>query len=276
MSSSLLAPDYPQRASWLGLMLDYDGTLTPIVSRPEAAFINPRGMTLLGRLADVPSIRLAIVSGRSIRQLKTFLGNILDKPITLCGLHGGEIRQYPDNIILRTPSVSLRKKLRDFKEQLQVVLNARNLLDGVVVEDKIYTLAMHYRLVPSENREAVIESFKLLYTAKGDPLEAEYRIQPGKEVLELVPAGFDKGDSVRFLANLWQEEMSGEPITYTYVGDDWTDEQAFRAVRQMNGRAVQIGGSIERDSEATIHLASIDKLYEALEALLPSALLSWP
>jgi trehalose-phosphatase len=264
--SQIIAPDYPAKTPYLGLMLDYDGTLAPIASRPEDAVPTREMLLLLKRLAQVPTIRLAIVSGRSISQLKTFLGETLANSMYLCGLHGGEIRQYPEDLSLRSPSVLVRQHISCFKDQLITILRIKELLEFVLLEDKIFSLALHYRLTPVEKKEAASQCFELLFRSS-DSLQGQFRIQPGKEVLELLPATFDKGSCVHFLAQRWQQSMPDQKFSYTYVGDDLTDEQAFAAVRQLEGNAILVGPP-RSGSNASAGIGSTELLYHSLESLL--------
>lgn len=267
MSQSIV-PDTFSETDYLGLMLDYDGTLTPIALRPDEAILAPERSILLQKLTQSSRIRLAIVSGRPVQQLETIFKGLLKNPVFLCGLHGGEIKQYPEGLILRTPSVSHRTHLSNFKTRLTNSLNIKGLLQSVLLEDKIYSLALHYRLAPREDKESAIQCFQSIYHAS-DTLQEAYRLQPGKEVLELLPATFDKGSCVQFLVHLWQEIHPDKQFCFTYAGDDLTDEHAFAMIRQLEGRAVRIGPA-EPESQANLHLNSIDELYQELESLLLS------
>lgn len=250
----------------LGLMLDYDGTLTPIVSRPEDALIAPERVTLLKALARCSHVRIAIVSGRSVQQLENVLGELLVEPVYLCGLHGGEVKQYPEGITICSPSVSLRAHLSHFKDQLVNNLNSRGLLGSVLLEDKIYSLALHYRLTPIDDKESVIHCFENIYHSS-ETLCNQFRLQPGKEVIELLPKSFNKGACVQFLVDRWQQSNPSTPYCCLYAGDDLTDEHAFEAIRQLGGHAVRIG---EQDpySKADIQYDSVDSFYLELECFL--------
>lgn len=263
-----IAPDYLSKSPYLGLMLDYDGTLAPIVSHPEEAFLEPETLNLLKRLAQVPTIRLAIVSGRSIKQLEAFLNGLSALPIVLCGLHGGEIRQYPESLALRMPSTSIRNHVRHFKARLIAALQAKELLKDVFLEDKTYSIALHYRLTPVEKKESAVQCFELLYK-NSESLQASFRMQPGKEVLELVPATFDKGSCVQFLARAWQQALPDQKLSLVYAGDDLTDEHAFETVRHLQGHGILISES-QPGSKATMRIDSMDLFYQALESLLLS------
>jgi trehalose 6-phosphate phosphatase len=256
-----IAPEYPDKAPYLGLMLDYDGTLTPIVARPQEAVIASERLQLLKRLVQIPSIRIAIVSGRSIEQL----ADLLVTPIVLCGLHGGEIKQYPGPFVLSECPPSFAERIREFKDKLIDSLQKQNLLDRVILEDKQYSLAMHYRLTPVEDKDSVIGCLESLYNHAGS-LKRDFRLQPGKQVIELVPATFSKGHCADFLMQYWQNALHTRKFSFVYAGDDLTDEYAFDAVNRQNGQSIRIGG-LKDETLSSLQFDSIDKLYQELAML---------
>jgi trehalose-phosphatase len=262
-----IVPDFPAQKPYLGLMLDYDGTLAPIVMNPEEAYPAPETIQLLKQLCINPAIQLAIISGRSIHQLRTFLEELVKHPIIFCGLHGGHIQQYPNNLTLCSPAPSIREHISQFKNQLVRALEAKSLRQLIFIEDKTFSLALHYRWTPLEKKETVIQCFESLYQ-QSDALPEMFRLQPGKEVIELVPSSFNKGACVQFLTHFWHEQdnLSPDKIAYSYIGDDLTDEHAFEAVRQLGGNAVLIGES-SSSSLATMSLNSIDDLQKALQSI---------
>jgi len=228
--------DYWRRESPLGLMLDYDGTLTPIVPDPTQAFLPPAGLELLLQLCRQPLMRVAIVSGRSVPQLREFLSALAGEAITLCGLHGGEIYVPQKDHFLRQPNrEQLQQQLQPFREKITAQLTAANLLNsGIFLEDKTYSLAVHYRQVEASVKPQIIELLYGLFTHDTE-LTAPFKLQPGKEVLEVLPRTFDKGDCVVFLWDFWQLRQG------CYIGDDVTDEAAFVAVNQRGGLTIAVG-----------------------------------
>lgn len=254
------------KAQHIGLMLDYDGTLTPIVENPKDAQIAEDKLNILKQLAQSPKISLAIVSGRSVQQLEGFLGDLTSFSVIFCGLHGGEIVQYSEKRVLKTPLPSIQEKVAHFKSDLESLLAAENILDRIFLEDKGYSLAMHYRLAGEPSKAIAMDCFCTAFKGLNGKMEA-FRSQEGKEVLELVPKDFSKGACVEFLMDYWHRESSGIDRYPIYVGDDLTDEAAFISVNRLGGTSVRVGESKE-NTYARSAIRSINLLYDGLNQLL--------
>lgn len=253
--------DYWRRESPLGLMLDYDGTLTPIVPDPTQAFLPPAGLELLLQLCRHPGMRVAIVSGRSVPQLQVFLSALQGEALTLCGLHGGEIYVPHKDHFLRQPNrEQLQQQLQPLRENITAQLTAANLLNsGIFLEDKTYSLAVHYRHVEASVKPQVIELLHGLFTHDTE-LTAPFKLQPGKEVLEILPRTFDKGDCVGFLWDFWQLRQG------CYIGDDVTDEAAFVVVNQRGGLSLAVGKT-PGTTQAQYICSEVADVYRELAAL---------
>ncbi len=253
--------DYWRWESPLGLMLDYDGTLTPIVPDPTQAFLPPQGLELLRQLCRHPWIRVAIVSGRSVPQLRGFLAPLAGEAITLCGLHGGEIYVPQTDHFLRQPHrEQLQQQLEPLRQEILARLTGANLLNsGIFLEDKTYSLAVHYRQVEASVKPQVIELLHGLFVDDTE-LTAPFKLQPGKEVLEVLPRTFDKGDCVAFLWDFWQLRQG------CYIGDDVTDEAAFVAVNQRGGLSIAVGKT-PGTTQAQHICSEVGDVYRELAAL---------
>ncbi|ADV68410.1 trehalose-phosphatase [Deinococcus maricopensis] len=205
------------------VILDYDGTLAPIVARPEDAWPEPGAREALHALLNGGQHRAAIVTGRRAQQVHAFL-NLPDLPVI--GLHGmewpGESLQPPDTAALD----ALRAQLPG--------------TTGVRVEDKGWTLAVHYREVPEAQQANVERQLARLKLPDG------WEMMTGKKVREFRPGGFGKGKAVRRLA---QEAPSHLPV---FIGDDVTDEEGFKALREMNGTTIKVG---EGETKAAYRLS---------------------
>jgi trehalose 6-phosphate phosphatase len=198
--------------------LDYDGTLAPIVDDPDEAVPHPD----MPELLEVLDARhpLWVVTGRNLRSLEALLG----MPLKGIGLHGaqqGVIGEEIERLMSDDAARALETMRRSVPE-----------MDGMSVEDKEDTFAVHYRQVASaDEARAALERWA---EQVPDGLEVIW----GKKVVELRPAGLSKGTAVRRVA-------SGHPDrTPLYLGDDVTDEDAFAALREMDRRAVtvKVGG----------------------------------
>lgn len=221
---------------------DFDGTLSPIVDRPERAGMRPRTRTLLEDLAALyPCI---VVSGRARSDV---LGKVRDiKLAGVIGNHGAEMGM--------TGGKS-RRRVRQWKDALEAGLLA---LPGVWVEDKGLSLAVHYR----QSKEKAVARRRILAATRG--LE-HVRVFGGKQVVNLVlDTAPHKGDALA----AERDRLGCNGVLY--VGDDENDEDAFGLV----GNLVPVRIGRKRDSHARYYLrsqAEIDELLELLRRMRPNA-----
>lgn len=248
----------------LALMLDYDGTLTPIVDNPNLAIMSETHLNLIRQLSMHPRIHLAIVSGRSVNQLRPFLSSLFDTPLLLCGMHGGEVYNPAADQFLKSIDVPLyRSHIQAFQAELNSVFKADQWQQGLRIESKEVSITLHYRQAEAALKQSACDIFTALYHADSSLVNL-FRIQVGKEVLEIVPKAFNKGEGVAFLAQYWGNVA---PLTLCYVGDDLTDEAAFSHVNAQEGISVCIGKALST-TEARYTLPSVTALYEQLDTLL--------
>ncbi len=217
----------PSLAS-IALFVDVDGTLLEIAPTPMAVRVEPELTDLLRSLLLGTSGALALVSGRSIAEM-----DALFLPLTLpaAGLHGFERRGASGSYeCRRLPAAPALEKAR------RMMLELADDYPGLLVEDKRFSLALHYRRAPQ--LESVVARAMTDIAAGVRP---EFELQMGKMVAELRPAGSTKGAAVsEFMAEL---PFHGRiPV---YIGDDLTDESAFEWVNGAGGLsiAVNVGGA---------------------------------
>ena len=194
------------------VFLDYDGTLTPIVSKPESATLSKRVRTILRFVSTLPSCRLAIVSGRSIVDLRRLVDI---RTIYYLGNHGLEISgpdlKYEDSIAQRS-----RQNLKDISRKLLYLKTV-----GVSIENKRLTLAVHYRQVSPRLVPMIKVALRRIFHSY-----QQFKITSGKKVMEVRPnTKWNKG-----LAAQWLIKKLG-PGLPVYIGDDKTDEDAFSRLR---------------------------------------------
>ncbi len=198
------------------LFLDYDGTLVPIVSRPELAVPSPSLLDLLDRLSLIPGLKIAVVSGRPLMELQKFLPC---EKLFLVGIHGQEIRTPPGEFLYPFSLGCILPDLKEIKARIENILE--NAPEGFWVEDKTGSLAVHYRQVREENLEPTLDEIRLMVA----PYLKDGRLEVlgGKKVLEVRPANWDKGRAVDFLLR----RQGADRGLACYIGDDTTDEDAF-------------------------------------------------
>lgn len=205
--------------------LDYDGTLTPIVSRPEDAKISEEMRQVVRELCKKYTV--AIVSGRFREDVQQLLG--IDG-LVYAGSHGFDILG-PDIQMINPDAKSTIPVVESLVEKVKAELGY---IEGVIIEDKKFSLAVHYRLVDEDKYFEKIQSFCLELVKPYDNL----RLMHGKKVFEILPAlDWDKGKAVRFVLKAMGYDW--DEVTAVYVGDDTTDEDAFRMVK-TRGLAVLV------------------------------------
>lgn len=216
------------------LFLDFDGTLVELADRPDAILVSPALAPMLERLRQRLKGRIAIVSGRSLEDLKR---HVPLHDIAFSGSHGLEL-QLADGT--RLP-LSIPLGLDDTRAAIERFAAGT---EGLIVEEKPASIALHYRGAPGE--AARVEAFMTaLAKARG------FATQAGQMVIELRPEGANKGDAVK--AFMTDPVFSG--TTPIFVGDDLTDEHAFAAVAALGGAGVLVGP--ERATAATYGLDSV-------------------
>jgi trehalose-phosphatase len=234
--------------------LDYDGTLAPIAPTPDAAVPYPGTATLLHGLGAAARIRVAIVSGRAIADVRRFLD--LDGAFYI-GIHGLEVRRPGGPVTDSTAGRRARAILPQLVARLRSEVGDR---PGLLIEEKGAAVALHYRLaaaVDAQHGRDVITRLAEGLRAAGEPLD----LLSGHEVVEVRPAGVDKGRTLCEL--LASDAPEALPL---YIGDDRTDEDAFRA---LPPEAVTIRvGPAETETAAQYRLADPAAVHRFLEMLL--------
>lgn len=224
------------------LFLDLDGTLAPIVSRPDEVGPDPRRTGLLERLRRALDGRLAIVSGRTLGDLDRILEGRVP---ALAAVHGLARRDTRGELASTPPHPGLNAAVAG----LRAFAGAH---PGLLVEDKGLSVALHYRLAPHLAREARAETTRLAQ-------DCGLVLQPGDMVMELRTPGAGKGDSVRaFMAE--RPFLGAIPV---FMGDDLTDEAGFEAADALGGFGVLIGP--RRDTVARFRLPDVEAALAWLE-----------
>lgn len=255
------------------VFLDYDGTLTPIVSNPDHAVLSDSMRATIERLAA--SKEVAIVSGRRREKVQAF---VQLSSLIYAGSHGFDIA-----------GPSLRHTIAE--EALPALAAAREALTarlaqipGAAVEDNEFSVSVHWRNVPEEHRPAVEAATRAEVEGRPEQLA----LTSGKCVFEVrlrprVAPVWDKGAAVRFLldhllgaqhAGERGEERGGgglEDVVPVYIGDDTTDEDAFAVLRELGGLSFVVAGAAEgerpRETLGSHVLADVGEVEALLGAL---------
>jgi len=236
------------------LFLDLDGTLAEIRAHPGEVGLSPERRRCLEELAVAPWVRVAVVSGRRVEEVRNLIGI---ETFSYIGLHGLEVDiphaerwLYPVSREVIDALQSVRRKCA----------GSAHGVPGIWLEDKGLTLALHLRLAEKQKAGKVVESFLQAVRTRqerGVPLE----LLRGKEVVEVKPTGADKG---RAVTRLWKRYGRGAfPV---YVGDDVTDETAFESLREK-GMTILIAKSPRR-TVADYYLRNPGEVYSFLRRLI--------
>ncbi len=246
-------PDLVERGrdGGLALFLDYDGTLTPIVATPELAVLDDDAREVVQRL--VARFPVAVVSGRGLDDL---VEHVAIDGLTYAGSHGFEV-QHPDGTRTTVPGA---EAFLDALGRAGDLLEARlRPIPGARLERKRFALAAHFRLTP-ELRVVDVQEAVMDVAGQVPGLH----IAGGKQVLELRPdMEWHKGHAVRAL--LRTSTAAGHDPCPVYLGDDQTDEDAFREIAS-DGLGIVVGEPAL--TSARMRLADVPEVVRWLDALV--------
>src|ERR1700742_1256879 len=229
------------------ILLDIDGTLLDLMPTPRQVWVPPGLRETLNGLMKKTSGALALVSGRSINDIDLIFA---PQEYPAVGGHGAEMRLSTDGEAVATHAPPMDKEL---KKRLAAVAS---LSPGILLEDKGYSLALHYRLAPHAEK-AIYEAVSLI---RADLPNAPIEVLPGKCVCEIKHSGFTKASGVREL--MTHEPFRGrKPV---FIGDDVTDETVFAIMPDFDGvgfsvgnRAHGVAGQFEAPADVRAFLARL-------------------
>lgn len=214
------------------IFLDYDGTLARIAKTPDEAVLSKAIRELLNKISNSPGLKLAFISGRALSDIKD---KIRLKNVIYAGNHGLEIKG---------PNIKFKPLV--LGEYIRIIKRIKNDLKkkifpikGCFLEDKGLSLSLHYRLVDKKEQPLVKTIFYktiIVYLAGN-----KIKIKRGKKVLEVIPPlEWDKGKAVLWLLARQKFYKDRTDIVPIYIGDDSTDEDAFRSLEHI-GVTIVVG-----------------------------------
>lgn len=257
-----LNPDKIRRIlkdKFIYLFLDYDGTLAPITKIPAKAYMRKETRRLLRRLSGIPNYKLAIISGRALSDIKKRVG--IKDNIIYVGNHGFEISGPKIKFNSPVP-LGYREKLKNIRAKLEKGLSR---IKGVIIEDKGFSLSVHYRLADKKNISKIKTEFHaalVLYEVRND-----VRVRTGKKVLEIrPPMAWDKGKVVLWLLarHKFATRAGKKDVLPIYIGDDKTDEDAFESLKDR-GINIFVGRPVK--TKARFYLKNTKEVVKFLETL---------
>ena len=206
------------------LLLDFDGTLTPIVKPPNRAELSKSMRNLLIKLSKKQGFYLAILSGRTLKDIKKKIGlpNII-----YGGNHGQEGEIFGKKYLFPVPDKALRA-LEKIQEQLNQVTGR---FKGTFIQNKSLTLSFHYRLAKKQQ----VPEIKLLVNQMLKPYISKRLIAiiRGKKVIEITPnVNWNKGHFAALIVKKITDRIKTPPLAIV-IGDDTTDEKAFQKLKKQ-------------------------------------------
>ncbi len=196
------------------LLLDYDGTLVPLATEPKLAQPDAEVMELLSALGTAPANEVIIISGRPRSDLENWFGNL---PVSLVAEHGVWLRRKGTEWrMLKAMTVEWKERVRPI---LQLYVDR---LPGAFLEEKEFSLAWHYRRADPE--QGSLRAKELLDDLAGFTRNIDVQVLEGNKVVEVRNTGVNKGTAALEWLN------GGNPDFVLGIGDDWTDEDLFRAL----------------------------------------------
>lgn len=236
----------------LVVFLDYDGTLTPIVATPDLAVIADAMRQTVQALSK--KVKVAIVSGRATDDVRS---KVKIDGIFYAGSHGFEIYNPLGEVKINKEAQKIRPIIDEVQKKLAEQVSH---IKGALIENVKYTISAHYRLVADEDFaefetqvDAILKAYPML------------RKTSGKKVFELRPRiDWHKGKAVEWILSIFKEQSPN--LLPVYIGDDTTDEDAFRALKDK-GFGILV--AVEpRVTEAQYFVKDPDEVKKVLEAFI--------
>lgn len=238
------------------LFLDYDGTLVCFQNRPEEVHTPEKVKKILTELTHMSKITVVIISGRTLQELKMLL--------PLPGLHYAAVH----GLVIDLANGELRywdkaKDVRSLLENIQHQIKSNlKMQKGLVIEDKEISLAFHYRLIPEAETDNTIAT--IINIAKQLDKTNSLNIIHGEKVIELRPKGWHKGNAVEYLLSTL---VSSKHVLPIYIGDDTTDEDAFKQLNDK-GITIYVKNHEKKATSASYYLSSHKEVISFLEAMV--------
>lgn len=230
-----------ERGKPLWFFLDYDGTLADFAPTPDIVEPDSQLIHILGQLAHQPNLRLTLISGRMLSQIRTLVP--LDD-IYLAGTYGVEIQLPSGEVIQRVSLGTIRPALQRVKAGWTILVQE---LDGFFIEDKNWAVAMHARFAERGEAESVLDQARSI--ARRETQRVDLQIQGGDRFLEIGPRLAHKGETVAWML----DNFPLPEALLVYLGDDDKDEQAFTVIHASGGVCVLVGPRLE-NTQADYHL----------------------
>jgi len=237
------------------LFLDYDGTLAPFKNDPLSAFVLPEIKTSLEKLEKSSKYYLSLVSGRKLNELKKMIDLSYSN---YAGSHGLEIDMFFKKEVIypyQNQKIDVLSK-KNYQKVKEKFLQA----ESVELEDKGFGFALHFKS-ELKKKEAKKE-LKVLFE------NTAYQVLSGRKIIEIRPKGWDKGKAVNYITDQIKANLDLANGLRIYIGDDTTDEDAFKVVK--DGITIYVQNENDLNTEAEFYLKDPADTAELLKKLAGS------
>ncbi|MCW5720516.1 MAG: trehalose-phosphatase [Devosia sp.] len=230
----------------LAIFTDFDGTLVEIAETPDSIDVPTDLAEQLDRILHEFDHAFALITGREIADIDRFLSPL---QLPVAGAHGsqrrradGTLEQLDEGLIAAAQAI------------VQAIEPLATAHPDLLIEPKEGAVALHFRQAPELERACHIAMEEALFD------HPDFTLVPGKMVLEARPSAFDKGGALR--AFMQEEPFAGRvPI---FIGDDRTDEDAFRAAQELGGVGIKLGPG---STAARMRIADVSSVHALLRGL---------
>jgi trehalose-phosphatase len=237
------------------LLLDYDGTLVSFKSRPGDVETPEHVKEILNQLCKNQKFSVFIITGRTLEEIKNL---IKLNGVNYAAIHGFIVEFSSGKKKYWNPLLSDQKLIEKICKDAQSLFNKES---GVLIEDKNFTVAFHYRMVPKDSKTELTEKF--LNLVKKIDISKRLDLLIGEEVIEVRPPNRNKGKSVEFILD---EFDSNDNILPIYIGDGTTDEDAFRYLSNK-GITIFVKNNDCRETKAKYWVDNPKKVFDFLKSL---------
>ncbi|MCK5306406.1 MAG: trehalose-phosphatase [Candidatus Omnitrophica bacterium] len=216
-----------KKAKNLLVLSDFDGTLSRIVKHPGLARADGKAVSSIALLSGLKGVTTGIISGRPLKDVKRL---VKIKGIFYVGNHGFEL-EYIDKKggIKLFIHPEIKKTLPLIKKIADRLRRDLRGIKGVLVENKVYSLSLHYRMTANEDVKTLKKKFWAAVKEYRD--EERIKVTRGKMVFEVrPPAAWNKGSAVLKIKRIIEKD----DLLTIYLGDDKTDEDVFKILEKKD------------------------------------------
>lgn len=246
-----------KQAENIDLFLDYDGTLVGFQNKPDMVKTPEKVSNCIKEIIKNKKFNVFIITGRTLEDIKKL---VKIQGLNYAAVHGIQIQNNNGEEFVWNDAEKIQPVIKKIKKQS---LKCFNEYKDVTLEDKKFTLALHYRNQIEEKNNETVKKFKKI--VKDFDENNNLDLIFGSKVIEVRPKGWDKGNAVEYFLEKKPEKNNSFVL---YLGDDTTDEDAFSFLNKKNlGLSVYVENYENRETKADFYVKNPDKVYDFLKNL---------